>query len=52
MFYRHLYSINQRHYTTLDSGMSLLHLSLDNHTLVDDYHIKRICKCVVFYRIF
>ncbi|CAF0885089.1 unnamed protein product [Rotaria sordida] len=52
-FFSLLHSICHRHYTKLDSGMSLLHLALDTHTWVDDYHIKRICKypCLITTRI-
>ncbi|CAM4761520.1 unnamed protein product [Rotaria magnacalcarata] len=39
-----LRSIVQHHYTQMDSGMSLLHLSLDIRTRVNDYHIQHICK--------
>jgi hypothetical protein len=46
-FYRQLYTINQRRYVTSDHQRSLLHLSLDNHTLVDDYYIKRVCQSVI-----
>lgn len=43
---RHLHLINQRNFVLFNSKKSLLHLSLDNETLVDDYYIKRVCKYV------
>ena len=43
-FIRYLHLINQRNYVLLDSKKSLLHLSLDNKIIVNDYNIKHICK--------
>ncbi|CAF4387078.1 unnamed protein product [Rotaria sp. Silwood2] len=48
IFFSLLHSICCRHYTKLDSKMSLLHLALNTQTWVDDYHIKRICKYPCF----
>ncbi|CAF2535841.1 unnamed protein product [Rotaria sp. Silwood2] len=47
--YRYLRSINQHKYVTHFNGSSLLHLSLDSSTLVDDSFIERTCKypCLV-----
>ncbi len=49
-FYHHLLTVNRRQYKIIDSQLSLLHLSLDNQTSVDDYYIKIICKYVLYQR--
>ena len=41
---RQLYIINKHQHTTLHLGSSLLHLCLDEQTLVDDYHIEIMCR--------